>query len=86
MIHILLIQAVLLQYPKYKPDVPIKGKVDFNKLGHSSKPVGMSTKGLTTTGSVIDSQYTGSVDEARTEKNKSSMSKKSKSSKSKLWI
>ena len=46
MIHILLIQAVLLQYPKYKPDVPIKGKVDFNKLGHSSKPVGMSTKGL----------------------------------------
>jgi len=59
--------------------VPIKGKIDFNKLGHSSQD-GLNKKGLnTTTGSIVDTQYSGYTDERET-KNRSSMNK-SKASK-----
>ena len=78
MIHIMLMQAVILQFPKYRPNVPIKGKVDFNKLGNTQSKDSLGKKGLNaTTGSLVDTQYSGFTEGSgsKTSKRGSALSK-----------
>ena len=54
MVHVMLVQAVVLQFPKYKPNQKNPGKIDWEKLkGHPSEIKEMLNKTNVSIGSTI---------------------------------